>query len=86
LLLLLLLLLYFGHHPISSTSSPIASSPTTDEAQPITELQIRELQWIGFRYRLPGSSGPSSTPREVRSWPLLRAERSHFGHGGKRRG
>jgi hypothetical protein len=47
-LLLLLLLFYFGHHPISSTSSSIASSPTTDEAQPITELQIGELQWIGF--------------------------------------
>ncbi len=54
--LLLLLLLYFGHHPISSTSSSIASSPTTDEARPITELQIGELQWIGFRYPLLGES------------------------------
>lgn len=61
LLLALLLLLCFGHHPISSTSSSIASSPTTDEAQPITELQIGELQWIGFPQSAAG--GVADRPR-----------------------
>jgi hypothetical protein len=87
LLALLLLLLYFGHHPISSTSSSIASSPTTDEAQPITELRIGELQWIGFPLSTAGgvADRPRRRERSVRRRCCVR-ERLHFGDGGKRRG